>query len=44
MEVSGQLYDSDRFTPREGAPGTRWDPEAGLDAAVKRKISNPCWD
>jgi hypothetical protein len=36
----------DRFTPREGSPGTHWirawvDPRAVLDAVVKRKIPSP---
>jgi len=38
-----------RFTPRERDPDTHWiggwmGPEAGLDAAVKRKFPRPCRD
>jgi hypothetical protein len=37
---------TDRFTPREGAPGTHWiggwvGPRSVLDAVVKRKIPSP---
>jgi hypothetical protein len=37
----------DQITPWEGAPGTYWiwnwvGPRAGLDSAVKRKMSWPC--
>jgi hypothetical protein len=38
-----------RFTPKEGAPGTRWiggwtGSKAVLDAVVKRKIPSPHWE
>jgi hypothetical protein len=40
---------SDRFTPRERAPGTHWiggwvGPRAVLDTVVKRKIPSPRWE
>jgi hypothetical protein len=39
----------DRFTPREGAPGTHWvggwmGPRAGLDSVSKRRILSPYWE
>jgi hypothetical protein len=43
VEVSGQIHDHGRFTPRERAPNTHWiagwvGPRAVVDAVVKRKF------
>jgi hypothetical protein len=48
VEVSSQLHDPGRFTPRKRDPGTHciggWvGPRACLDTVVKRKIPSPRW-